>query len=101
MNKAALIKALSERLNIPKRQAEQCIETLVELVMESLSRQEDVTIAGFGTFMAKVRSSRMGVNPQNPSQPMRIPAVMIPKFRAGKNLKEALKKVTPSQNAAS
>jgi nucleoid DNA-binding protein len=41
--------------------------------------------------MAKFRSSRMGVNPQNPSERIQIPAVTIPKFKAGKGLKDALK----------
>jgi DNA-binding protein HU-beta len=93
MNKAKMIEVLSNRLGIPKRQAEEFIEAFVDIVTDTLKQREEVTLAGFGTFMAKFRSSRMGVNPQAPSESMRIPAVIIPKFKAGKNLKDALKSV--------
>lgn len=93
MNKASLVDELSDRLGVTKRQAEEMIEAFVDITIETLQRREEVTIAGFGTFMAKFRSSRMGVNPQAPSERIRIPAVVIPKFKAGKNLKDALKSV--------
>ncbi|MDO8582048.1 MAG: HU family DNA-binding protein, partial [bacterium] len=52
---------------------------------------------GFGQFLARHRSARMGVNPQKPSEKMQIPAVIVAKFKAGKGLKDALKgKVTPT-----
>ena len=49
------------------------------------------TIAGFGTFMSKERSARGGVNPRNPKEHIQIHAMTIPKFKAGKALKDALK----------
>ena len=91
MNKAKLAEVLAERTGISKKQAEDFLENFVEVVKESLVKGEEVTLAGFGTFMAKFRGSRMGVNPQNPSQRIPVPAVTIPKFKAGKNLKDALK----------
>lgn len=93
MNKAALAEAIGDRLGISKKQAEEMIDAFVDVTTETLMKREDVTIAGFGTFMAKFRSSRMGVNPQQPSERIRVPAVIIPKFKAGKNLKDALKSV--------
>jgi len=61
-------------------------------VIDQLQQGEDVTLAGFGSFSARERSARMGVNPQNPSERIQIPAVTVPKFKAGKNLKDSLKR---------
>ena len=58
---------------------------------ETLKAGGEVTIAGFGAFSAKQRAGRTGVNPQNPSQKIQIPPVVVPKFKAGKALKDALK----------
>lgn len=93
MNKARLAEVLSERTGLSKKQAEDFLEAFVESVKDSLIAGEEVTLAGFGTFMAKHRSARMGVNPQKPSERIQVPAVVIPKFKAGKNLKDALKTV--------
>lgn len=92
MNKAELIATLAERVHdISKKQAEELIETLVELITSTLKSGGEVNIAGFGAFMAKTRAPRMGVNPQMPTQKIQIPAVTVPKFKAGKGLKDALK----------
>jgi len=92
MNKAELAVRLAEKMNLPKKKAEEAIETLTDLITEALTRNEEVTVAGFGTWSARVRASRMGVNPQKPSEKIRIPEVRVPKFKAGKTLKDALKK---------
>jgi DNA-binding protein HU-beta len=64
---------------------------MLEVITETLVKDDEVTLTGFGTFSAKFRSSRMGVNPQNPSERIKVPAVTVPKFKAGKALKDALK----------
>ncbi len=92
MNKAELAVRLAEKLNLPKKRGEETIETLTDLITEELQRNGEVTIAGFGTFSARLRASRMGVNPQNPKERIQIPEVRVPKFKAGKTLKDALKK---------
>lgn len=92
MNKAELIAALADRVQgISKKQAEEFVEAFVDLVTSTLKSGGEVNIAGFGAFMAKTRAPRMGVNPQHPDQKMQIPAVTVPKFKAGKGLKDALK----------
>ena len=91
MNKAELVSRIAEKLGMSKKQAEDVIETYVEITMETLKAGGEVTIAGFGTFMAKQRAGRMGVNPQNPSEKIQIPPVIVPKFKAGKSLKDVLK----------
>ena len=91
MNKAELALRLSERMGIPKKQAEDFVEFFEEVVTKALVDGDEVTIAGFGTFSARTRSARMGVNPRNPSEKIQVPAVRVPKFKAGKALKDALK----------
>jgi len=92
MNKAALIEALASKANLTKKQTEDVLENMLELITESLKKGEEVVLTGFGTFSAKVRHARKGVNPQKPNEKIDIPEVVIPKFKSGKALKDALKK---------
>lgn len=92
MNKAELINKLAEKCEVTKKQADCLVATFVETVTSTLKSGNEVVIAGFGTFSAKRRAGRVGVNPQNPSQKIQIPPVTVPKFKAGKTLKDALKK---------
>lgn len=91
MNKAELVTQIAEKVGVTKKQAEDMLETFVDLITETLKKGGEVTIAGFGAFSAKQRAGRTGVNPQNPSEKIQIPAVVVPKFKAGKGLKDALK----------
>lgn len=91
MNKAELATKLSERLSLPKKTGEQIVELFEEIVTLELVNGGEVTIAGFGTFSAKRRAGRKGVNPQNPTETIDIPSVTVPKFKAGKALKDSLK----------
>ena len=92
MNKATLIEAIAAKTSVPKKDVETVIDSFENTVIESLQKGEEVTLAGFGAFSPRVRSARMGVNPQNPSERIQIPTVTVPKFKAGKNLKDSLKK---------
>lgn len=91
MNKTDLIDALAEKTGLAKNDADKAVNGFIEIVTDTLRSGGEVTLTGFGTFMARRREARMGVNPQNPSQKIQIPAVTIPKFKAGKSLKDALK----------
>ena len=91
MNKAELSQVLAEKLNISKREAEEMLNTFTDVVTAELKKGGEVVLTGFGAFSAKKRAGRTGVNPQNPSQKIQIPAVTVPKFKAGKALKDALK----------
>ncbi len=91
MNKTELIEALADKTGLAKSEAEKAISAFVEIVTEQLKAGGEVTLTGFGSFMAKRREARMGVNPQNPTEKIQIPAVTVPKFKAGKSLKDALK----------
>jgi DNA-binding protein HU-beta len=92
MNKAELGARLAEKMGLPKKKGEEIIETMTDLIIDELKGDGEVTIAGFGTWSARIRASRMGVNPQKPTERIQIPEVRVPKFKAGKTLKDALKK---------
>ncbi len=96
MNKALMAETVANKLGIPKKQAEEYLEVFIETITETMVSGETVTITGFGAFIPKYRSARMGVNPQNPKERIEVPAVVIPKFKAGKALKDALKTVDPA-----
>lgn len=91
MNKAELSEKIAEKTGLSKQQAEAVLDSFEAIVMETLKTGGEVTLTGFGTFSAKRREARMGVNPQKPTEKIQIPAVTIPKFKAGKALKDALK----------
>ena len=91
MNKAELATRLAEKLDISKKLAEDFVASFEEIVTRTLLHGDEVTIAGFGTFSARERKGRIGVNPQNPSEKIQIPSVVVPKFKAGKALKDTLK----------
>lgn len=92
MNKAELSEKIAAKAGLTKKQAEDALDALESITIETLKAGAEVTLTGFGTFSARVRSARMGVNPQNPSQRIEIPEVVVPKFKAGKALKDSLKK---------
>jgi len=91
MNKVQLIEKIMAMANVSKKQATDMIEGLVSLIVEELKAGREVRISGFGTFMAKKRHARGGVNPQSPSERIQIPEVVVAKFKTGKTLKDALK----------
>ncbi len=91
MNKAQFAQAIAEKVGVSKKEAEDMVNAFLEIVTTTLQNGDDVVLTGFGAFSAKQRAARTGVNPQNPSQKIQIPAVIVPKFKAGKALKDALK----------
>lgn len=97
MNKAELAGKIAEKLNTSRKSAEDFIATFEDVVTQTLAQEGEVTIAGFGTWSARVRKGRIGVNPQNPSEPITIPPVFVPKFKAGKALKDTLKQAGKSR----
>lgn len=91
INKAMLAQLVADKSGVSKKEAEDMLAAFVQIIISSLQQGDEVTIAGFGAFSAKVRAGRVGVNPQNPSEKIQIPPVTVPKFKAGKALKDALK----------
>lgn len=91
INKVALIEKIAEKVNINKKQIEQTIDSLLEIITTELKSGKSVTLVGFGSFIPKKRHARGGVNPQKPQERIKIPEVTVAKFKTGKALKDALK----------
>ncbi len=90
MTKEGLIEVIVNKINCSKKEAGEALEAIIEAITKSLAKGEDVTLTGFGTFSAKKRAARQGVNPKT-GEKISIPAMTVPKFKAGKALKEAVK----------
>ena len=90
MNKATLIETLAGKANVSKKQAEDLLDALVQTVMDTIKAGGEVTLTGFGTFSARVRKGREGINPRSKSS-ITIPPTKVVKFKAGKVLKDTLK----------
>ncbi len=90
MNKTELIAAITEKTGFTKKDAEQALNSVVEVITEALVKGEKVQIVGFGSFEVKDRPERIARNPQAPDQEITIPASKAPVFKAGKSLKEAV-----------
>lgn len=91
MNKSELTDKIAEKVGVSKNQAEEVMDTFINLTIETLKNGGEITLTGFGTFSARQRKGREGINPRNPQQKITIPSVLTAKFKAGKNLKDALK----------
>lgn len=90
MNKSELIEAISENADLPKVSAAKALDAMVEALTKALKKGEEVTLVGFGSFYVGKRAARIGRNPQT-GEAINIEATKIPKFRAGKTLKDSVK----------
>ena len=90
MNKAAIVDAVHGVLNGTKVQAEQVVDTVFDSIVGSLKKGEEVSIAGLGIFSVKARAARQARNPRT-GETIQVKAMKVPKFRAAKALKDAVK----------
>jgi DNA-binding protein HU-beta len=91
MNKLQLTEQLGAKLGITHSEAVRFLNTLIAMIYDTLRLGGKVNISGFGQFRVSYRASRIGVNPQNPSQKITIAKLNTPKFKAGEAFKEAVK----------
>lgn len=91
MTKQDLVNAAANAAGVTKKAAAEVLEAMLECITKSLKKGESVTVTGFGTFRVSKRAARTGVNPRNPSQKIKIPAMKLPAFKAGKSLKDAVR----------
>ncbi len=92
MTKGDLINIAAQSANITKKAAGEALQAMLDAITTSLKKGNNVTITGFGTFRVSKRAARTGVNPRNPSLKIKIPAMTLPAFKAGKSLKDAVRK---------
>ncbi|GAB6182892.1 HU family DNA-binding protein [Thermodesulfovibrio hydrogeniphilus] len=90
MTKADLVGKIASKAGLTKAEAAKALDATIEAIKESLKKGEKVTLVGFGSFYISKRKARKGRNPRT-GQEIKIPATKVPKFTAGKTLKEAVK----------
>ena len=90
MNKAQLIEAVAKATKMTTVDAETVLNTALDTIKKSVKKGDDVTLIGFGTFTKSKRKARMGRNPQTGKE-IKIPAMNVPKFRAGREFKDTVK----------
>ena len=98
MNKSAIVARVAARMGLDKFTAEGAVDTVFEVIAEGLAKEEDVRIAGFGTFGTRSRTARMGRNPRT-GESVPIPASKSPSFKAAKRLREAVKRGWQAEQA--
>ena len=87
MNKTELIAAVAEKAELSKKDAEKAVKAFTDAVSEELVKGGKVQLVGFGTFEVSERAAREGRNPRS-GETMTIAASKMPKFKAGKALKD-------------
>ena len=89
MNKTELIAAITEKTGFTKKDAEKALNSVVDVITESLVNGEKVQIVGFGSFEVKTRPARVARNPRT-GEEIQIEASKAPVFKAGKALKDSV-----------
>lgn len=89
MNKSELIDVIAQRADISKASAGKALDATIEAVKQALKGEDTVTLVGFGSFYVGERAARSGRNPRT-GKSIKIKAAKVPKFRAGKGLKDAV-----------
>ncbi|MBO4912039.1 MAG: HU family DNA-binding protein [Butyrivibrio sp.] len=89
MNKTELVDAIAKETGLSKKDSEKAVKAFTETVSKELKKKGKVQLVGFGTFETAKRAARTGKNPQTGAA-IKIPAATVPKFKAGKALKDAV-----------
>ena len=97
MNKGEFIDRLSDRTDLTKKEARKLLDSVLDLIQETLLQGEEVKLVGFGKFAVRARKASSRINPQT-KRPIQVAAKVVPLFRPGKELKRQIEKklkVTP------
>ena len=91
MNKAELINAAAEKAGLSKKDTESALNAALDVIAAALADSDKIQLVGFGSFEVKSRAARIGRNPKT-KESIEIPASVVPVFKAGKALKDAVAK---------
>jgi len=89
MSKTELVEFIAEKAGLTKADATRALDAAIEGISTGLKKEGKVTLVGFGTFSAKKRAAREGINPLT-KEPLKIPAKTVASFKAGSKLKDSL-----------
>jgi DNA-binding protein HU-beta len=91
MNKGEFIDRLSDRTDLTKKDARKLLDSVLDLIQETLLQGDEVKLVGFGKFAARARKASSRINPQT-KRPIQVAAKVVPLFRPGKELKRQIEK---------
>ncbi|MDY0292177.1 MAG: HU family DNA-binding protein [Desulfuromonadaceae bacterium] len=89
MTKTELVNSMAEKAGLSKVDTEKALKAFIDSVTDALQQDDKISLVGFGTFSVSERAARTGKNPQTGAT-LQIPAAKVPKFKAGKALKDAV-----------
>jgi len=89
MTKADLVEQVAKQADIPRKQADQVVQVILESITSALQSGEKVELRGFGSFRIRQRGERIGRNPKTGAK-VQVPPKKIPYFKPGKHLRETL-----------
>ena len=89
MTKTELVNSMAEKAGLSKADSEKALKAFLDSVTDALQQEDKISLVGFGTFSVGERAARTGKNPQTGAA-LEIPAAKVPKFKAGKALKDAV-----------
>ncbi|MBM3830589.1 MAG: integration host factor subunit beta [Verrucomicrobia bacterium] len=99
MTKRDIVLKVSERTGLIQQDVLLVIQQTLDHVIEALARNETVELRNFGVFEVKVRKARVGRNPNAPATDVPIPARAVVKFKAGKEMRQRVIKLSPAVKA--
>ena len=89
MTKIDIIKNVNEKLGFSKKDATSIVESVFEIIKDSLANGEKIKISGFGNFVVKEKNSRRGRNPQS-GEEIEISSRKVLNFKASQVLRKSL-----------
>ena len=98
MTKRALVRRISDETRLPQEQVLEVVQKTLDYITEALSQGATVELRNFAVFQAKTRKARIGRNPNAPAIDIPIPQRTIVKFKAGKEMRQAVSKLPPAED---
>jgi DNA-binding protein HU-beta len=90
MNKNELIAQVAQKAGMTKKDTAAVVDTALDIITETLAKQESVSLIGFGIFTTSTRKAREGINPSTGKR-IQIPSSVVAKFKVGAKLREAVR----------
>lgn len=95
MTKRDLVIRISNETGLVQQQVLSIVQKTLDYISEAVSQGKTVELRNFGVFEVKIRKARVGRNPNQPEKDVPIPQRAVVKFKAGKEMREAVLKLSP------
>lgn len=99
LTKRDLVTRISNETGLSQQHVLDVVQKTLDYIAEALARNDKVELRNFGVFEVKIRKPRIGRNPNAPEKDVPIPERAVVKFKPGKEMREAVAKLSPSAGA--